>query len=101
MNLRSADYYSQTVIPKIYCSMLTKVKKSLDSTDYLSFTVDAWTSKNQLHSLLALTVHYIDEQFLPKYYVLDAQPIVGSHRAENYVELLRVLDLQLKFTTFF
>lgn len=47
-----------------------------------------------MHSLLSLTVHFLDAKFEPKYFVLDARPIDGPHTAENYVKMLNdMLDM--------
>jgi hypothetical protein len=51
------------MIPKIYHSIYPIVKKQIIEANYLAFTVDGWTSKNQTHSLISLTGHYINADF--------------------------------------
>lgn len=56
-----------------------------------SFTSDMWTSRAN-DSFLSLTVHYIDEQFLLRHFILNCEPFEGSHDADSIV---KVLDEQI------
>jgi hypothetical protein len=48
----------------------------------LSFTLDAWTSKNQL-PFLGISVYWIDDGWNLKYSILDFCLLSGSHIGEN------------------
>jgi hypothetical protein len=48
----------------------------------LSFTLDAWTSKNQL-PFLGISVHWIDEEWNLKCSILDFCLLSGPHSGEN------------------
>ena len=57
----------------------------------ISFTTDIWTSPNQIE-YMAITYHYIDEDFKLKAGLLDFFPFPGSHTGEDigrmFVEVL-------------
>ncbi|KAL3112006.1 hypothetical protein niasHT_013102 [Heterodera trifolii] len=49
------------------------------------------SSRKRQHSPIRnfpIFIHYIDELFEPKFYILEARPVHGRHTAENYVEIL-------------
>jgi hypothetical protein len=48
----------------------------------LSFTIDAWTSKNTL-PFLGITVHWIDLQWELRNFTLDFLLLSGPHTGEN------------------
>ena len=75
-------------MPEIYNSVLNRIKNEVSQASKISFTTDEWTSKNNAHSLLALTAHFLDINFQPKFFVLDCRPIEGSTIAENYAKIL-------------
>ncbi|KAL3116669.1 hypothetical protein niasHT_000747 [Heterodera trifolii] len=85
---KTRKHFSDSLIPSIYQKLFAKVKSNLTKSDHFSFTIDGWTSRNEAQSLVSLTVHYIDELFEPKFYILEARPVHGRHTAENYVEIL-------------
>jgi hypothetical protein len=66
----------------------SQVKSLIAAAPYLSFTTDAWSSKDQSYQLLSLTAHVLDEEFEPRYFVLSATPISGRHTAENLMGIL-------------
>ncbi|KAI1693895.1 zinc finger BED domain-containing protein 4-like [Ditylenchus destructor] len=70
-----------------------RVKSELAKSNYISFTSDAWTSKNGAHSLLSLTAHFVDpeEPQTLKRFVLAAVPIKGKHNADNFVTLINTV----------
>jgi hypothetical protein len=67
---------------------LAKVKQHVAQAPYLSFTTDAWSSKDQSHQLLSLTAHFINDEFEPCYFVLGTSSIVGRHTSENLMAIL-------------
>jgi hypothetical protein len=85
------------IIKEVYKSELLKLKQRLNSCrSRVSITCDAWTSKNQL-PFLAVTVHYIDENWDLQKDLLDFQYIPGSHTGANLAskiyEILENRDL--------
>ena len=64
-----------------------------------SFTLDGWTSKNQI-CFLGITIHWITEDWKLKNTVLDFCHIEGSHSGENiaskFFEVLKDFDLLSK-----
>jgi hypothetical protein len=64
-------------LPRLYNDVFLKVKGIVSSTPFLSFTTDAWESKDHRHCILSLTCHFLDKDFEPKFYVLDAMAIKG------------------------
>ncbi|KAK0425151.1 hypothetical protein QR680_009060 [Steinernema hermaphroditum] len=67
-----------------------KVKTELKRAEYISITSDGWSSAENTHSLLSLTVHFVDKvTFEPKYFIVGVIPLRGPHSAENMADRLR------------
>ena len=64
------------------------VKNDIRDAKYVSFTSDSWSSKNNKHSLLSLTVHFW-KNHKREYRVLGVKPIVGRHTGENLSDLIK------------
>lgn len=56
--------------------------KELYGCEYLSFTSDLWTGKNQ-KSFETFTVHYVDSNFQMRRYFISCTPFKEAHTAEN------------------
>uniref|UniRef100_A0A915MR05 HAT C-terminal dimerisation domain-containing protein n=1 Tax=Meloidogyne javanica TaxID=6303 RepID=A0A915MR05_MELJA len=67
-----------------------KIKKDISLVEYVSLTIDCWTSKDSAHSLLGITCHFVRDG-LPTFVVLSAKPIKGRHNASVLKELLNVV----------
>ena len=78
-HFRSRKYFAETEFPRLHAEVFEKVRLLLSSAKDLSFTTDAWNSKDLRHSILSLTVYYLDEDFQPRYLVVDAKPIKGCN----------------------
>jgi hypothetical protein len=50
--------------------------------EYFSLTTDIWSSR-VMQSYLALTLHYLTDDFEMKTCVLEVKPLIGSHTAES------------------
>lgn len=87
-NIKSRIYYSKTLLPSLFENLKAKIRIKLEHAKYLSFTSDAWSSNDLKHSLLSLTVHFIDENFEPAFFVIGASPIKGSHDSNNFSDLI-------------
>jgi hypothetical protein len=58
----------------------------------VSFTADMWTAKNNA-AFLSLTIHYIDEEWAFKTFLLDIIPMAVRHTGSNMAEaIINVLD---------
>ena len=49
----------------------------------VAFTVDAASTKYRMYSLLGITAHWIDDEFVIKNLGLCTMPLKGSHTGEN------------------
>jgi hypothetical protein len=65
----------------------------------LSFTLDAWTSKNKL-PFLGISVHWIDEKWNLKCSILDFCFLSGPHSGENlathFFDVLKEFNIATK-----
>jgi hypothetical protein len=70
----------------------------------ISFTLDAWTSKNQL-PFLGITAHWISENWELKKITLEFHHLKGPHSGENlakaFFQVLRDYKLLTKVSLFF
>ena len=64
-----------------YISQKAEIKKKLKSVDYISSTIDCWTSKIVKKSFLSITLHYLEE-WQSKFIELGIYNIVGAHTAD-------------------
>ena len=75
---RSRYFYTNTELPKLFNEAFLRVKGIISMANNLSFSTDSWESRDQVHSILSLTCHYLEpDSFEPKFFVLDAAPIKG------------------------
>jgi hypothetical protein len=68
--------------------VVARMRMDLESTDFISFTSDAWTSSAGSHSLLSLTAHFLSPTMRPEFLVLGVLPLHGHHTAENMSSLI-------------
>jgi hypothetical protein len=62
--------------------VMNDVKHGLtEKMDWYSLTTDIWSSR-VMQSFLALTLHYLTEDFEMKLCVLEVKPLIGSHTAQ-------------------
>uniref|UniRef100_A0A915DP06 BED-type domain-containing protein n=2 Tax=Ditylenchus dipsaci TaxID=166011 RepID=A0A915DP06_9BILA len=95
-NIKSRWFFTESELPKLFNDCFLRIKSDLQKASSISFTTDAWASKDQSHSLLALSCHYIDENYQPRFAILGASPIAGRHTGDNFCQLL--LDVLNQFT---
>uniref|UniRef100_A0A183FQ36 Dimer_Tnp_hAT domain-containing protein n=1 Tax=Heligmosomoides polygyrus TaxID=6339 RepID=A0A183FQ36_HELPZ len=86
--LKSRTYFTRNALTSLHDDYTSRVKALLSEAESISFACDAWSSKDNKHSLLALTAHFVDSNFQPRFVVLAATPIKGPHNAENMKSLL-------------
>lgn len=79
--------FSRTVVPELYRSTVASLKDQIasdlaNSVESLTFTTDMWTSRaNQ--SYIALTCHYMTQDFTIKAFTLECAHLPESHTAAN------------------
>jgi zinc finger BED domain-containing protein 4 len=52
----SRKYFSETLTPKLYAEVTSKLKTIVEAEPSLAFTVDTWTSQHTTHSYMGWTV---------------------------------------------
>lgn len=89
--LPSRKTISNTFIPKLYNDTKEEVKLQLRNASAVCVTTDAWTSlKNE--NYIAVTIHFIDAEFVLKTFLLECFKYAERHTAENLAhEIRRVL----------
>jgi len=65
------------------------VKTEIARVSHFSFTTDAWSSSGGGCSLLSLTAHWLNEDFVKKSAVLHVQPLEESHTGEYLAQVYR------------
>ncbi|XP_078446589.1 putative transcriptional regulator tpeD [Wolffia australiana] len=72
--------------------MKDDVRKLWETVDRVSLTVDAWTAENGT-GLLGITVHWVDDKWAYREWVLAIREIVGKHDGENMATIvIQALD---------
>jgi hypothetical protein len=62
--------------------VMKTIKRDLgNDMQFFSLTTDIWSSR-EMQSFLALTLHYVTDEFEMKTYVLEVKPLLGSHTAD-------------------
>ncbi|KAL3073514.1 hypothetical protein niasHS_017081 [Heterodera schachtii] len=84
----SRRHFTSDVLRKLYVKVKARVKADIFKADFISLTIDGWSSLEGKHSLLSVTVHYIDSKMEPTFRVIEAVPIKGSHTGEKICGLL-------------
>lgn len=79
----SRKYISKTLIPAAYekCLNSTKTAASDIVVKGVCITTDGWTSRNN-QCFVAVTAHFIDDNFFLKTVLLECAPFQGSHTAD-------------------
>lgn len=76
-----------------------QIRCVLEKVPKVAFTIDGWTSPYQ-DSFLAITAHWIDDDWKHKDITIGFEPLTGSHTGEalmqSFVDTIRRFDLQRK-----
>ncbi|XP_056100506.1 zinc finger BED domain-containing protein 4-like [Rhinichthys klamathensis goyatoka] len=86
--LKSEKFYRTEMFPSIHNSIVEKVKALLkpENAGYnLAFTTDCWSGTTE--SLMSLTCHYIDDQWIRRQVILNTKAMIGSHTGEYISEM--------------
>jgi hypothetical protein len=89
--LPSRKYLSQTAMPALHAEITARLRTSLESAASVSFTTDAWTDPHSQRAYLALTGHWITEDFKRETFVLSVRHLVDNHTADYLADVLHEL----------
>ena len=81
--LPSDSWLRKTLIPELYDGLCKDLMNLMESASFVSCTTDTWSTAQCTDSLLSVTVHWVDADWVRRSALLAASPIVGSHTAEN------------------
>lgn len=89
--LPSRYMISKTIIPALYEKCSNDTKEILKDAKKVCITTDCWTSIN-MESFMAVTIHFLTDNFIPVSLLLEAASLPVQHTAINLSkELKRVL----------
>ena len=75
----SRKYFTDNVLPKIKENIDKKLAQLLKDVEFLSLTIDIWSTSLSNELLISMTAHWIGDEFIHTLAVLHAQKIEGSH----------------------
>lgn len=91
-NLPSRNTISSTLLPLQYEQVYNKTKILAEQINSVVLTTDCWTSNNT-ESFLAVTAHFISEDFEIKTLLLDCLSFPESHTSKNLAGVLqKIID---------
>ena len=95
----SRKYFTEIILPEFYTKSQSKLKNILQSANFVSITVDSWTS-NALDSYLSVTVHFIDHNTKLQNFLLGILSFPKKHSAFNIqnklIEVVKLWDVDNK-----
>ena len=77
-------------IQETFVKEKTKLKEMLSSVRRVSLTIDGWTTDNHI-SLLGITVHWINNEWMLRERVLALEKLEGEHSGEYLAKVLRTV----------
>ena len=77
-------------IQETFVKEKTKLKEMLSSMRRVSLTIDGWTTDNHI-SLLGITVHWINNEWMLRERVLALEKLEGEHSGEYLTKVLRTV----------
>ena len=84
----SRKYFSKNALPSLYTATREKILESMKSLKYYSITTDMWSS-GKMEPYMAVTIHYIDKDWVLQSHCLQTLFIPEDHTAENLAPVLR------------
>ena len=73
-------------MPRFYkCKKEAILQELHSSSRVFAFTTDMWTSRST-HSYVSFTIHFINDEYHLKHYLLETKEFTEAHTAENIVE---------------
>lgn len=104
-SLPSDTYLRQTAVPDLFKSLREKVTDVIRDVTFVSFTTDTWTTSMSSESLISLTSHWIDADWIRRSAILQTSHLPGSHTAVNikskFDEMLASWSLEEKVRVHF
>jgi len=74
---------------KLVECVMNEVKETINmEMTYYSLTFDIWSSR-VMQSFMAVTLHYLTEDFEVKYFVIEVTPLKGSHTGDFIANFLK------------
>ena len=89
--LPSRRYFTDKVIPEIKQSVDLKIAELIKNVQYLSFTMDTWSTSLNNQSLISLTGHWIDDSCTRRSAVLHVQRMEGSHNGAAICQMIETM----------
>lgn len=84
----SRHFISKTAIPSLYEECLINTKELINFGSNFCLTTDCWTSRNT-ESYIAVTVHFINDNFELMSVLLECSAMVTNHTSKNLAHELR------------
>ncbi|XP_017476029.1 PREDICTED: zinc finger BED domain-containing protein 4-like [Rhagoletis zephyria] len=86
--LPSSRVISKTMIPAQYEKCKRKMQEIIEGGDQFCITTDCWTSRN-VSSFIAVTAHFVSQEFELKPILLAASELNLNHTAENLANAIQ------------
>ena len=90
-DLPSRTTFSTTILDNISQEMDNAVQRKLKYSSCVVITTDIWTARHSYESFIAMTGHFIDQEWAYHSAVLSAQHFPESHTGANITEMLNTL----------
>ena len=74
--------------PQMYDAEHKKIKKDISQSISFALTTDIWTSRAN-HTYTGVTIHFIDNAFKKKLYLLETREFPETHSAANIAHELK------------
>lgn len=71
-----------TILPNVMQQMENIIQQELSTLNHIYITLDLWTNRN-MASFVGMTVHFVNENWDLKSFVLAADSFLGRHTADN------------------
>ena len=78
---------SQQLLPEKYNAEKAKLMQEVEEVEYISITVDCWTSQ-QTETYMTVTAHFVNTHWKLRSRVLCTTLVEGSHTSENLASVL-------------
>lgn len=88
---------SGSLLPAQYKQCLLKARQQLVSVESVCLTTDTWTSEN-MDSFLAITAHFINDDFKLKSLLLECSELPIAHTSINLAEAIRNITNKFHIT---
>ncbi len=93
--LPSRPHFSLNVLPHLYSEVRAKLVKDLNNAKFIALTMDGWTSR----VTQSFMTHYIMDNWVNKYPVLQTRAVYESHTSDHLSEILQgaVAEWKMEF----